>query len=188
MKKGKLFIISGPSGVGKGSIIQPLVNNKILDLHYSISHTTRKPRANEVDGVNYFFVDETSFVKMIDNHELLEYALFCDNYYGTSVQFVDEMLAKGHNVVLEIEVEGALQVRKLRKDAIAIFITPPSINDLKKRLINRSSEDEEKINKRLKQAEYELSKINEYDYIVCNDDLEKCMHEVQTIIERKIED
>lgn len=187
MKNGKLFIISGPSGVGKGSIIQPLVKNKALDLNYSISHTTRKARALEVDGVNYFFVDENKFKQMIANHELLEYACFCDNYYGTSVKFVDEMLAQGHNVVLEIEVEGALQVRKLRQDAIAIFITPPSIEILKQRLIKRSSEDENKINKRLKQAEYELSKLNEYDYIVCNDDLDKCMHEVQTIIERKIE-
>ncbi len=178
--KGKFIVVSGPSGVGKGTICNKLINE--LNAWYSVSTTTRAPREGEIDGVNYYFVSKEEFEKRIANGEFLEYNYYNDNYYGTSKKTVLEKMEEGVNVFSEIDVNGAHNIKKLFPDALLIYIAPPSMEELKKRLIGRGTESMEKIESRLKIAEKEMQEIDFYDYVVVNDDLEKATNEVREII------
>ncbi len=178
--KGKFIVISGPSGVGKGTICDRLLNE--LNAWYSVSVTTRSPREGEVEGVNYFFTDKKDFEERINRGEFLEYNIYNDNYYGTSKNKVLEHINNGINVFAEVDVNGAHNIKKIFPDALLIYIAPPSMEELKKRLLGRGTETEEKINARLKIAEKELQEIDFYDYVVVNDDLDKATEEVRKII------
>ncbi len=180
MEKGVLLIISGPSGSGKGTIVESLVDD--LGYRVSISATTRNPRPNEENGVHYFFKTKEEFEKMIEAGELLEHACFCDNYYGTPKEYVERQLVEGNNIILEIEVQGALQVKKKYNDAVLIFTMPPTIAELRRRLVNRGTEDMETIDKRIKRAEEELEYLPQYDYIVINDTVEQAVRDVDCIV------
>lgn len=180
-KKGLLVIISGPSGAGKGTVVSELIKNKSYALSTSI--TTRQAREGEIDGVHYFFRNTEEFKKMIEKNELLEYAEFCGNYYGTPMFYVEEQLEQGKNVILEIEVQGALQVKERYKEAILIFLTPPNIIELRRRLENRATETLEKINMRMKRAKEEIRLIDKYDYIVINEIVEEVVFSINNIVE-----
>jgi len=179
-KEGLLIIISGPSGAGKGTVVNSFIKDENYSL--SISATTRKPRETEKEGVNYFFKTEEEFQKMVENNEFLEYAKFCGNYYGTPISYVKEKLKNGINVILEIEVQGALQVKNIFQDAILIFLTPPSMCELKKRICKRATETEENINMRIKRAAEEFEIIDKYDYIVINKTIENAANDINHII------
>ena len=181
-EKGLLIVISGPSGVGKGTVRSALFDMTGHDLVYSISMTTRKPRANEVDGEDYFFVSKEEFEKRISEGKMLEYAEFINNYYGTPLDEVERNLNLGKEVVLEIEVNGATQVREKMKDAIFIFIAPPSFKSLKDRLMSRGTEPVELIEERCNKAERELHLAYMYDYIVVNDSVENAADKIMAII------
>ncbi|WP_339025080.1 guanylate kinase [Spiroplasma endosymbiont of Agriotes lineatus] len=185
-KTGLLIILSGPSGVGKGTIREELFKDQNLNLVYSISMTTRKPRSNELNEKDYFFVNENVFQEKIAKNELLEYAKFVDNYYGTPGKYVDKLLLQGKNVVLEIEVQGALQVLEKRPDAISFFILPPSFEELTRRIIARRSESEDIVQKRLLKAKREMNITNKYKYVIVNDNLEQTVSEIKTIIMNEI--
>ena len=182
---GKLIVVSGPSGVGKGTICNKLINK--MNAEYSVSTTTRSPRDGEVDGVNYFFVSKEEFTLGIENGDFLEYNLYNDNYYGTSKKFVMDKLKNNKNIFLEIDVNGAKNIKKIFNDAVLIYIAPPSVDNLKKRLIERGTESEEVINERLAIASKELKEIDFYDYVVINDDLERATDEVRKIISDNLE-
>ncbi|WP_338957663.1 MULTISPECIES: guanylate kinase [unclassified Spiroplasma] len=188
-KKGKLIILSGPSGVGKGAIIAKLFADKSLNLAYSVSMTTRKPRNKEQDGINYFFVDVSTFLNHVKGNDFLEYTNFIGNYYGTSKSYVLNLQNQGYNVILEIEVDGASQVLKNyehRNDIMSIFIMPPSYQELEQRIRMRASESEAIIEKRLNKAKEEFKVQHEYDYIVINDDLDIAVKEITDIIKNNI--
>lgn len=180
--QGLLVVISGPSGVGKGTVRKALFRRSGHDLVYSISMTTRKPRNEEKDGVEYYFVSKEKFQEEIASGNLLEYAEFCDNYYGTPLDKVQEQLDKGQEVVLEIEVQGAMQVKEKMPEAVYIFIAPPSMKALKERLQNRGTESKEVIEKRLIKAQSEIKVASEYGYIVINDDVENAADKIMAII------
>ncbi len=186
MQKGLLIVISGPSGVGKGTIRDLFVNDPELNLAYSISMTTRKPRANERNGVDYFFVSEDEFLTAIANDELLEYAKFVGNYYGTPRAYVDKLREEGKNVLLEIEVQGAQQVVEKCPEALSIFIIPPSLQELEQRIRSRKSEAEEVIQERLQKAIKEMDLISQYKYVVCNEDAKLASDLISIIIKRHI--
>ena len=181
-----LIILSGPSGVGKGTVREELFKDDSLNLAYSISMTTRKPRPNERDGIDYFFVEEEEFKNKIEEGKLLEWAQFVGNYYGTPKDYVDQLLNEGKNVVLEIEVQGALQVMKKCPDATTIFIVPPSLEELERRIRGRCTECEAAIQERLKQAKAELKLSEHYQYRVINDTLEDCAQQIIRIIHNEI--
>ena len=180
-RAGKLVVISGFSGVGKGTVVNRLLTD--YD-HYtlSVSMTTRKPREGEIDGVNYYFVSNEEFEEMIRDGGLLEYAGYADHYYGTPRSFVEENLEKGKDVILEIEVQGSMQIKKVFPDAVLIFITTPSAAEMAKRLIGRKTETEEQIDNRFRRAVEEIEHLKRYDYIVINDDLDDCVKEVNRIV------
>lgn len=180
MAKGVLLIISGPSGSGKGTIVEQLVSE--LGYCVSISATTRNPRPNEKDGIHYFFKTTEEFEKMIDNGELLEHAAFCGNYYGTPKKYVEEQLESGKNIILEIEVQGALQVKKKYNDAVLIFTMPPTLTELRRRLEFRGTETKEVIDARINRAEEELEFLPDYDYIVINDTVDEAVKDVDCIV------
>ena len=180
MNKGSLFIISGPSGTGKGTICNELIKNDNIFL--SISATTRNIRAGEVDGVTYLFVSKEEFNDMIEKGMLLEHKEYEGNFYGTPKQAVKDMLEKGKDVILEIEVKGALEVKKEIPEAVLIFIVPPSIEVLRKRLSSRGREGEKEIEDRIKTAKWELTQSDKYNYVLVNDDLEKCIQQTLDII------
>lgn len=182
MSQGKLIILSGPSGVGKGTIREQLFMNKSLNLAYSISMTTRTPRVNEVEGQDYFFVSEEKFLECIKNNELIEWAMFVNNYYGTPKDNVDKQLASGKNVVLEIEVQGATQVISMYPDAITIFIVPPSIEELENRIRGRRTEEEQVVMQRLNKAIYELTLTDNYKHVVENNTVEETVQMIENII------
>lgn len=184
MKIGKFIVMSGPSGVGKGTICNTLMQE--LDAWYSVSMTTREIREGEVDGVNYYFISKEEFKKRIDEGKLLEYNIYNDNYYGTPKDKVLKKLEEGKNVFLEIDVNGARNIKKLFPNAILIYVAPPSIEELRNRLISRGTEEMDVIEKRLKIAEEELKQIDFYDYVVVNDDLDKAISKVREIILDKI--
>ena len=186
MKKGKLIVFSGVSGVGKGTILKQIMPMEDLNLAYSVSMTTRKPREGEIEGVNYFFVSKKRFKEAIQNGELLEHARFVNNDYGTPKKYVEEMLDKGKNVILEIEIRGAKQIMEKCPDALSIFIVPPSIEELERRLRERSSEDDETIMKRIAKAKRELKDTDLYEHVVCNDNLDVAIQEVREIILNEI--
>ncbi|MBN3490704.1 guanylate kinase [Acholeplasma equirhinis] len=181
-QRGLLIVISGPSGVGKGTVRRALFNMTNHNLVYSVSMTTRPPREGEVDGRDYYFVDRESFEQSIKEKRFLEWAEFVGNYYGTPIDKVEEMLNKGKEVVLEIEVEGALQVRERMKDAVFIFLVPPSKKALYDRLVERGTENKELIDKRFQKAEKEFKLAYKYDYIVVNDDVNNAADRIMAII------
>ena len=182
MSKGFLLVLSGPSGSGKGTVSQELLKNN-KDIVFSTSVTTRTPRPGEVDGENYFFVDIDKFEDMAKNNELLEYAFVHTNYYGTPKEFVFNEIEKGEIVLVEIDVQGALQIKKNYKDAIFIFLIPPTIDELKQRLTNRGTETEEEIKVRFENAFKELDFVGEYDYFIINDKVGQAVSNIETIIE-----
>jgi len=184
MKKGLLIIISGPSGVGKGTVRDFFMKDNSLNLTYSISMTTRSPRSNEVDGKDYIFVSKEQFEKAIQNGELLEWAEFVGNYYGTPLSQVESLRNAGKNVLLEIEVQGAQQVSEKVPDAISIFMIPPTMEELENRIRGRKSEAEEVIQERLAKAEKEMKLIKDYKYVVCNDDPELAAQYIGLIVKR----
>lgn len=181
MSKGFLLVLSGPSGSGKGTVSQELLKNN-KDIVFSTSVTTRTPRPGEVDGENYFFVDIDKFEDMAKNNELLEYAFVHTNYYGTPKEFVFNEIDKGEIVLVEIDVQGALQIKKNYKDAIFVFLIPPTIDELKERLTNRGTETEEEIKVRFENAFKELDFVGEYDYFIINDKVEQAVSNIETII------
>lgn len=180
-KKGSLIVLSGPSGAGKGTICNEVLNNN-KNVWLSISCTSRKPRNGEIDGVNYYFLSKDEFESKIENNGFLEYAIYNDNYYGTPRDKIKEKLDQGIDVILEIEVQGALKVKELVKEAIFIFILPPSMEELKARLKNRGTETEEKILKRFKTAYNEINEINKYNYVVVNDKIDSAVSKINAIL------
>jgi len=182
VNKGLLIVLSGPSGVGKGTIRKALFERKNQKFIYSISMTTRKMRDGEEDGKDYYFVSKEEFLKRIEEGKFLEYAQFVGNYYGTPLDKVDDQRNLGNDVILEIEVDGAMQVKKKEPDAITIFILPPTKEDLYKRLVNRGTETEEVIKKRIERSDFELSLAKNYDYTVINDEVENAVDKIIEII------
>lgn len=178
--KGILIVISGPSGSGKGTIVRELTKQSSFSL--SVSVTTRKPRDNEEEGTHYFFRNVDQFKEMIEDGELLEWAEFVGNYYGTPKEYVNMQLMQGKNVILEIDVQGAFSIKNSFQDCILIFIIPPSINELKNRLINRGTESKEIIAARIERAHDELKLANKYDYIVINDSIFQATQDIITIV------
>ena len=181
--KGVLVVVSGPSGVGKGTIVKTLVKQR-SDIVESVSCTTRSPRAGEVHGREYYFLSEEEFKRRIRENDFLEYDEHFGNYYGTPKSFVREAL-KEKSVILEIDVVGALNAKKAFPKSVLVMIAPPSVEELERRLKGRSSETEEEIKNRLSRLEYELSKKDEYDYVIVNDDLQTAIAELEQIIDKK---
>jgi guanylate kinase len=180
MKKGLLFVVSAPSGCGKGTILGEILKDD--KYYYSVSATTRQPREGEVDGVNYHFLTREQFQAKIDNGEMLEYAEYCENYYGTIAKLVNENLEAGKHVILEIEVQGAMKVKEVRPEGHFIFIAPPSIEELKRRLLKRNTESIEVIEERVAQAERELSCANNYDYVIVNGELQDAIDDFKAVV------
>ena len=180
-QKGVLVVVSGPSGVGKVTVLKKLISEN-PKMKFAISATTRKPRVGEEDGKNYFFKSEEEFRKMIDNNELIEWVNYCGNFYGKPRKYVEETLEEGYDVIVEVEVEGAQNIKKIYKDSVLIFILPPSFEELEERLRNRGTETIEVINSRMKRAKEEIAKLNVYDYWVINDKVEKAVESLVTII------
>lgn len=181
IKKGKLFVVSAPSGCGKGTILSEVLKNND-NLFYSVSATTRSPRDGEIDGVDYYFLSAEEFKQEIENDGMLEYAQFCDNFYGTPKKKVSEKLEQGIDVILEIETNGAMQIKKAMNEAILIFILPPSVSELRRRLNKRGTEEQDVIDKRVSEAAAEIKKAREYDYIMMNDELEKAIEDFEAIL------
>lgn len=179
--EGILIVISGFSGAGKGTLMKRLISD-YDDYALSVSMTTRAPRDGEVNGREYFFVSKEEFESAINNNKLIEHASYCDNYYGTPKDYVDSMLKAGKNVILEIEVQGAMQIKEKFPETLLLFVTPPSIAELEKRLRQRGTEDEAIIAKRLSQAKRESLSIEKYDYLVINDDLDDAVKRMNNII------
>ena len=180
--RGNLFVVSGPSGTGKGTICKALLEKRD-DVVLSVSATSRSPRPGEENGVHYFFLTEEEFRNNIDNGQMLEHAVFCGNYYGTPKAYVEEMLAAGKNVILEIEVQGAMQVRAKHPEGVYVFVMPPSLQELRERLVGRGTEALEVVEQRLKTAEREFGYIEKYNYIVVNDDIDVAVNRFSAIID-----
>ncbi|HBM99329.1 MAG TPA: guanylate kinase [Ruminococcus sp.] len=185
-KRGTLVLYTGSSGVGKGTLMERLLDAD-KSIRLSVSNTTRKPRKGEIDGVHYNFVTEKEFVDLINKDGYLEYARYCENYYGTPKKQVDDLLDKGYNVFLEIEVQGGLQIMEKYPDILSIFILPPSMESLERRLRRRGTEDEETIQKRLEAAKEEMQYKNKYKYNVVNGDLDVAVNEILDILHKEIE-
>ena len=181
MRKGKTFIISGPSGVGKSTVLSALLEKR-PNVYFSVSATTRDPRPGELDGIHYHFMDVDSFRKWIAMDQFLEYAEYVGNFYGTPKRFVDEAMNQGKDVILDIEVQGAIQVTSKRPDTVRIFIAPPSWAELERRLTERGTDSRDKIQKRLLRAKVEFQTAHTYDYFVINDTVENAVRELDAII------
>lgn len=181
MTRGKTFIVSGPSGVGKSTVLKALLEKR-SDLYFSVSATTRTPREGEVDGVHYHFLDVDTFRKWISNEEFLEYAEYVGNFYGTPKRYVDEAMNHGRDVILDIEVQGALQVSSKRPDTVRIFIAPPSWEELERRLTERGTDEPDKVQKRLLRAKVEFQTAYTYDYFVINESVDTAVRELEAII------
>ena len=180
MPKGTLYVFTGPSGAGKGTLLS-LLREQDDRLFYSISATTRAPRPGETDGVQYYFLTKADFEEKIAQNAFLEHARYVDNYYGTLEAPVNAKLDEGYDVILEIEVQGAMQVHEKRPDAVMVFIAPPSFEELAARLRGRGTEDEEKVRKRLETAKEELKSQDKFDYVVVNDEIDRAVREIQGI-------
>ena len=182
-ERGLLIVFSGPSGVGKGTVRQEIFSTPDHKFEYSVSMTTRAQRPGEVDGKDYFFRSREEFEELIRNGQMLEYAEYVGNYYGTPLTYVNETLDKGIDVFLEIEVQGALQVKKKVPDAVFIFLTPPDLNELQERLIGRGTDSEEVIAQRIERAREEIALMSEYDYAIVNDEVPLAAERVKRVIE-----
>lgn len=180
-QKGILFVLSGPAGVGKGTVRKRLFE-KETHLKYSVSATTRNMRPGEKEGIDYFYKSRAQFEQMIEQNELLEYAQYVDNYYGTPKQYVIDELERGNDVFLEIEVQGAMQVKENFPEGVFIFLFPPSLEELKNRIVNRGTETNEVILQRLQEARKEIEMMREYDYVVVNDNVDRAVTKVKSII------
>lgn len=180
-KKGALLVVSGFSGAGKGTVMKKLLE-KYDNYALSISMTTRTPRTGEENGREYFFVDTDTFEQKIKENKVIEYAKYCDNYYGTPREYVEEQLENGKDVILEIEIQGALKVKEMFPDTVLLFIMPPSAQELQRRLVSRGTETAEVIKKRMDRAVEEALFMEKYDYIVINDDLDRCVEELHGIV------
>ena len=178
--RGVLTVISGFSGAGKGTVVKQLLQE--YDYGLSISATTRSPREGEQDGREYFFKTKEEFEKMIREHQLIEYAQYVGNYYGTPKEYVVQQLEQGKDVILEIEMQGALHVREILPEVNLIFLTPPTVDELERRLVSRGTETAEVIRERMARAKEESAYMKEYDYIVINDDLDECVENVHQLI------
>ena len=181
MTKGKTFIVSGPSGVGKSTVLHALLERR-KNLYFSVSATTRDPRPGELDGIHYHFMDVESFRKWIAMDQFLEYAEYVGNFYGTPKRFVDEAMDQGRDVILDIEVQGAIQVTSKRPDTVRIFIAPPSWAELERRLTERGTDSQDKIQKRLLRAKVEFQTAHTYDYFVINNTVEEAVEELNAIM------
>ncbi|MFC6168992.1 guanylate kinase [Loigolactobacillus jiayinensis] len=181
--RGMLIVLSGPSGVGKGTVRKAMFQDQQRDFVYSISMTTRQPRPGEVDGVDYYFRSKEDFKREIADDGMLEYAQYVDNYYGTPLKYVNQTLDAGKDVFLEIEVNGAMQVRKKCPDGVFIFLTPPDLSSLKQRIKGRGSEDMQTIDKRMHKAVDEIKMMRQYDYAVVNDTVPNAVQRIENIIE-----
>ncbi|MGB9840203.1 guanylate kinase [Thermovenabulum sp.] len=179
--KGMLIVLSGPSGAGKGTVCSKLLERN-TNIALSISYTTRSPRPGEKNGVNYFFTDKENFERMIKEGCFLEWANVYNNYYGTPKKFVEEKINNGQDVILEIDIQGAKQIKQNWKDAVFIFILPPNLEELKRRIEKRGSETEESLRLRLMCALDELKALSSYDYVIVNDDIDKAVEKLQAII------
>ncbi|UCZ51789.1 guanylate kinase [Bacillus shivajii] len=180
-EKGLLIVLSGPSGVGKGTVCGALRQHD-THIQYSVSATTRNPRQGEEDGVNYFFKSKEEFERMIENNELLEWAQYVDNYYGTPRNYVEETLAQGKDVILEIEVQGALQVKETFPEGVFIFLMPPSLKELRSRIEGRGTETKDLIDSRMTIAKDEIDLMDKYDYVVENDEVESAVERIKSIV------
>lgn len=180
-QKGTLIVISGFSGAGKGTLVKKLLST-YDEYALSISMTTRSPRPGETHGVEYFFSTKEEFEDTIANNGLIEYANYCGNYYGTPRAYVEEQMTQGKNVILEIEIQGALKIREKFPESLLLFVTPPSAEELERRLVGRGTEELDVIKKRLSRASEESEGIEAYDYIIINDDLDACVEEVHSIV------
>ena len=180
-RRGKTFIISGPSGVGKSTVLKALFEGRD-DLYFSVSATTRTPRDGEINGVHYHFIEPDEFMQWINDDAFLEYAQYVGNFYGTPKKFVDAAMEEGKDVILDIEVQGALQVKERRPDSVRVFILPPDMETLEHRLRKRGTDDDETIKKRVQRAAEEMQYINEYDYGVVNGELEDAVDDLEAII------
>ena len=181
MHKGRLYVFTGPSGAGKGTVLHRLLD-EVPGLSLSVSATTRVPRPGEQDGVHYYFISKQAFEQKIAENAFLEYAEYVDNYYGTPERPVEEQLAAGRDVILEIEVQGAMQVHAKRPDAVLVFLTPPSLEELARRLRGRGTESEEKVLKRLEAARRDLEYQAQFDYVVVNDRVENAVGQLKQIV------
>jgi guanylate kinase len=179
--EGLLIVFCGPSGVGKGTILK-VAKERNNNIRYSVSATTRNPRQGEVDGESYFFKSVSEFKSMIENNELVEWVEYCGNYYGTPKKYIQDTLSQGFNVVLEIEVEGAVNIKKMYPDAVTIFVLPPTFEELKNRLKGRGTENIEVIEKRLSRAKEELKIVGKFDYIIINDDIDNAANDLNNIL------
>lgn len=182
-ERGLLIVFSGPSGVGKGTVRQEIFSKPDHKFEYSVSMTTRAQRPGEVDGKDYFFRSREEFEELIRNGQMLEYAEYVGNYYGTPLAYVNETLDKGIDVFLEIEVQGALQVKKKVPDAVFFFLTPPDLNELEERLVGRGTDSEEVIAQRIERAREEIALMSEYDYTIVNDEVSLAAERVKRVIE-----
>lgn len=187
MAKGLLIVISGPSGVGKGTVLKEVVKDPKLNIGYSISMTTREKRPGEENGVNYYFVTRNEFHKAVENGELLEWTEFVGNCYGTPVKEVERLRNEGKNVLLEIEQDGCSQVRKKVPDTLSIFIIPPSMEELERRIRSRQTEPEEIVQQRLAKAAKEMNNLKDYKYVVCNEDIKLAADIIRVIILRHMQ-
>lgn len=178
--KGRMIVVSAPSGCGKGTILSEILKSD--NFYYSVSATTRSPRKGEIDGVNYHFISKDEFEKLINDGGMLEYATYCGNYYGTPKKILEDKMNEGINVILEIEVQGAMKIKEICPEAVFIFIVPPSIGELERRLKKRGTEKNEIIAKRVAEAAGEIEKAINYDYIVVNAALEDAVEDFKTII------